>query len=104
MSKFKGLLNSECEQRLKGLLNYIEDGDLRRWILPDIKAFSIGLKQELAKLNCVTNPSVFEQVQIADYRNLDIKLICWTMCLFGSWIFMDLAVMFSSHSYFRCNR
>lgn len=44
------------------VLKYIEDGDLRRWTLPDIKAFNIGLSERRSKLNCITNPFMYEQL------------------------------------------
>lgn len=56
------LLNQEDEDRVATVLRYLEDTDLRRWELPHIKAFNIGIKDERAKLNCVTNPHVFKQV------------------------------------------
>lgn len=56
------LLNQEDEDRVATVLRYLEDTDLRLWELPDIKAFNIGIKDERAKLNCVTNPHVFKQV------------------------------------------
>lgn len=56
------LLNCEDGDRLSMVIKYIEDHDLRRWALPDIKAFWIGLREERSKLNCVTNPFVFDEV------------------------------------------
>ncbi|XP_043703262.1 uncharacterized protein LOC122653481 isoform X2 [Telopea speciosissima] len=57
-----GLLNREDRDCLAMVLRYIEDGDLRRWSLPDIKAFNIGLGELRSKLNCITNPYVFDQL------------------------------------------
>lgn len=54
------LLNSNG--RIELLLNYLEDGDLRRWRLPDIQAFSIGISEWRSKLNCIVNPHMFDQV------------------------------------------
>ncbi|KAM1759971.1 hypothetical protein ACFX12_002896 [Malus domestica] len=56
------LLEPEDRDRVEMVLKYIEDGDLRRWSLPDIKAFSIGLGEWRSKLNCVTNPYMYEQL------------------------------------------
>nr|KAJ0204879.1 hypothetical protein LSAT_V11C500268490 [Lactuca sativa] len=56
------LLNSEDQERVEMVLKYIEDGDLRRWSFPDIKEFNIGLSIWRSKLNCITNPHMFEQV------------------------------------------
>lgn len=56
------LLNQEDGDRVSMVIKYIEDHDLRRWALPDTKAFNIGLREERSKLNCVTNPYVFDQV------------------------------------------
>ena len=44
------------------VLKCIEDSDLRRWSLPDIRAFNIGIDQWRSKLNCITNPYMYEQV------------------------------------------
>lgn len=57
------LLNSEDQDCVETVLKYIEDIDLRRWSLADIKAFSIGLGQWRSMLNCITNPHMYEQVQ-----------------------------------------
>ncbi|MBA0880808.1 hypothetical protein Goshw_007667 [Gossypium schwendimanii] len=48
--------------RLEKVLKYIEDADLRRWSLPEIKAFTIGLSEWRSKLNCITNPYMYEQL------------------------------------------
>ncbi|XP_068656426.1 uncharacterized protein [Aristolochia californica] len=58
----KGLVDLDEAKGLMTVLRYIEDGDLRRWALPDIKAFNIGLREEWPKLNFLTNPSLFEQL------------------------------------------
>ncbi|KAB1993769.1 hypothetical protein ES319_D13G053800v1 [Gossypium barbadense] len=60
------LLNSEDQVRLEKVLKYIEDADLRRWSLPEIKAFTIGLSEWRSKLNCITNPYMYEQGVRAD--------------------------------------
>ncbi|KAK0590906.1 hypothetical protein LWI29_033049 [Acer saccharum] len=57
-----GLLNPEDQDRLKTVLKYIEDADLRRWSLPNTNAFRVGLKEWRSKLNCITNPYMYEQL------------------------------------------
>ncbi|KAL5988417.1 hypothetical protein ACLOJK_036181 [Asimina triloba] len=57
-----GLVNHEDESRVEMVLKYIEDGDLRCWALPDAKAFTIGLNMGRSKLNCITNPYIFEEL------------------------------------------
>lgn len=56
------LLNLEDQDRIQTILSYIEDVDLRRWSLPDIRAFRIVMREWHSKLNCLTNPYLFEQV------------------------------------------
>ncbi|KAK3015120.1 hypothetical protein RJ639_006800 [Escallonia herrerae] len=56
------LLNSTDQDRVEMVLKYIEDGDLRRLSLGDIKAFNIGLGEWRSKLNCITNPHMYEQL------------------------------------------
>ncbi|EPS62390.1 hypothetical protein M569_12400, partial [Genlisea aurea] len=60
----KNLLNHEEQERLNPVVKYIEDRDLRRWSLPDIKPFNIGLRKWHSMLNCVTNPSMFHQLMM----------------------------------------
>ncbi|CAL4995300.1 unnamed protein product [Urochloa decumbens] len=55
------LFDQEHEEQISNVLEYIEDADLRRWQLPNTKEFQTALRDERAKLNCVTNPHVFEQ-------------------------------------------
>lgn len=45
-------------ERVETVLKYIEDGDLRRWSLPDSKAFNIGICEWHSKLNCILNPHI----------------------------------------------
>lgn len=52
------LLNPKHRDRVELVLNYIEDADLRRWSLPSIKAFNIGLGEWRSMLNCITNPHI----------------------------------------------
>ncbi|CBI35436.3 hypothetical protein VitviT2T_003841 [Vitis vinifera] len=58
----EGLLNPEDRDRIEMVLKYIEDGDLCRWKLPDIKAFNIGLSGWRSKFNSITNPCMYEQL------------------------------------------
>jgi hypothetical protein len=64
------LLDQEDEERVFNVLKYIEDADLRQWKLPNAKEFQTALRDERAKLNCITNPLVFEQLQQLDVCNL----------------------------------
>lgn len=64
------LLNLEDQDRIQTILSYIEDVDLRRWSLPDIRAFRIVMREWHSKLNCLTNPYLFEQllkISVADF-------------------------------------
>ncbi|XP_010547645.1 PREDICTED: uncharacterized protein LOC104819324 [Tarenaya hassleriana] len=56
------LLETEDRSGVETVLDYIEDMDLRRWSLPDVKAFSVGIKEWLSRINCITNPYMFEQL------------------------------------------
>ncbi|XP_049933150.1 uncharacterized protein LOC116251651 isoform X8 [Nymphaea colorata] len=56
------LINGEDAARILMLIKYIEDANLRKWELPDIRAFNIGIRPMFAKLNCVTNPYIFDQL------------------------------------------
>ncbi|KAL7199664.1 hypothetical protein ACSBR2_021873 [Camellia fascicularis] len=58
----KSLLNPKDQDRMELVLKYIEDAYLRRWILPNIKAFNIGLGEWRSMLNCITNPHMYEQL------------------------------------------
>ncbi|XP_062182352.1 uncharacterized protein LOC133886632 isoform X2 [Phragmites australis] len=66
----ENLLEQEDEERVSNVLEYIEDADLRRWQLPNTKEFQTALRDERAKLNCVTNPHVFEQLLQLDASDL----------------------------------
>ncbi|RZC90370.1 hypothetical protein C5167_042165, partial [Papaver somniferum] len=54
------LVRNEDKDRIETLLKYIEDGELNKWNLPDTRAFDISLKVERRKLNCITNPYMFD--------------------------------------------
>uniref|UniRef100_A0A0E0MCU6 Uncharacterized protein n=1 Tax=Oryza punctata TaxID=4537 RepID=A0A0E0MCU6_ORYPU len=64
------LLDQEDEERVFNVLKYIEDADLLQWQLPNAKEFQTALRDERAKLNCITNPLVFEQLLQLDVCNL----------------------------------
>ncbi|TVU26711.1 hypothetical protein EJB05_29270, partial [Eragrostis curvula] len=59
---FDNLLDQEDQERVSNILEYVEDADLRRWQLPNTKEFQTALRDERTKLNCVTNPHVYEQL------------------------------------------
>lgn len=48
--------------RVRRLFEYVEDGDLWRWSLPNSKAFSSGLKDLNFQYDVGLNPSLFQQV------------------------------------------
>ena len=50
-------------ERVSRLFNFIEDGDLWRWAVPDSKAFYYGLKNMNMEYNVNLNPCVFDQVR-----------------------------------------
>ncbi|KAJ6751040.1 hypothetical protein OIU85_001563 [Salix viminalis] len=58
----EGLLKPEDQDRVEMVLKYIEDMDLRRWSLPDIRAFNVGIGEWRSKFNYVTNPYMFEEL------------------------------------------
>ncbi|XP_042037398.1 uncharacterized protein LOC121783405 [Salvia splendens] len=49
-------------QRVRRLVEYIEDADLWRWHLPNSKAFSSGLKDLNLEFDVTLNPSLFQQL------------------------------------------
>ncbi|KAL5538564.1 hypothetical protein UlMin_045431, partial [Ulmus minor] len=67
------LLEPQDRDRVEMVLKYIEHIDLRRWSLPDIRAFSIGLKEWRSKFNCLTNPYLFEQLLVMKSPELIAK-------------------------------
>ncbi|KAJ4843127.1 hypothetical protein Tsubulata_002918, partial [Turnera subulata] len=56
------LFDNEEGDRIEMVLKYMEDVDIRRWSLPGIRAFNIGLSEWRSKINCITNPHMFEQL------------------------------------------
>lgn len=56
------LVDSKDKGRVELILKYIEDADLRRWSLPGIKAFNLGLSEWRSRFNCISNPYMFKQL------------------------------------------
>ncbi|XP_057977885.1 uncharacterized protein LOC131164599 [Malania oleifera] len=56
------LIRPKDQHRVEMVLKYLADVDLRQWNLPDIRAFNIGLGEWRSKLNCITNPYMYEQL------------------------------------------
>ncbi|WVZ24980.1 hypothetical protein V8G54_003524 [Vigna mungo] len=55
------LVDSKDKGRVELILKYIEDGDLRRWSLPDIRMFNIGLSEWRSRLStCISMFSLLE--------------------------------------------
>ncbi|KAH6789867.1 heat shock protein [Perilla frutescens var. frutescens] len=67
------LLTHEDQERIEMILKYIEAGDLRKWNLPNIKALNIGLREWRSKLNCITNPLMYQQLTEICSADLIIK-------------------------------
>lgn len=67
------LLDPKDQDRVETVLKYIEDGDLCHWNLHDTRAFSIGLSEWRSKLNCITNPDMYQQVCMLRFD----CLLCW---------------------------
>ncbi|XP_031383460.1 uncharacterized protein LOC116197449 isoform X1 [Punica granatum] len=67
------LFEPKDRDRVETVLKYIEDGDLRRWSLTDIRAFNIGSSEWRSKLNCVTNPYMYEQLLEISFSDLIAK-------------------------------
>ncbi|XP_027160763.1 uncharacterized protein LOC113761818 [Coffea eugenioides] len=57
-----GLIDPKDRERVELVLKYIEDGDLRRWSLPDSETFNVGIREWRSKLNCITNPQMYKQL------------------------------------------
>ncbi|KAL6583683.1 hypothetical protein OROMI_002972 [Orobanche minor] len=56
--------------RMRRLFDYIEDGDLWRWHLPNSKAFSSGLKDLNLEFDATVNPALFQQLLSLDLDSL----------------------------------
>ncbi|CAA0818116.1 Unknown protein [Striga hermonthica] len=65
----KGTAFSEF-RRMRRMFEYIEDGDLWRWCLPNSKAFSSGLKDLNLEFNVKLNPFLFQQLLSLDLDTL----------------------------------
>ncbi|KAK1386169.1 hypothetical protein POM88_023904 [Heracleum sosnowskyi] len=61
-AEIMNLLNGKEQDRVEKVLKYIEDLDLRKGTLADIKAFDIGLSECRSHLNCITNPHMYKQL------------------------------------------
>lgn len=53
-------------ERMRRLYEYIEDGDLWKWCLPNSKALSSGLKDLNIEFDAVLNPNLFDQLLSLD--------------------------------------
>ncbi|KAK7319524.1 hypothetical protein RJT34_04246 [Clitoria ternatea] len=71
--KVASLVDSKDKDRVELILKYIEDGDLRRWSLPGIKAFNIGLSEWRSNFNCLSNPYMFKQLLELNAEDLIVK-------------------------------
>ena len=59
----EGLLEVAGEfERVRRVFEYVEDGDLWRWVLENSKAFSSGLNDMNLEFDVGLNPSLFDQV------------------------------------------
>ncbi|XP_050899428.1 uncharacterized protein LOC127106181 [Lathyrus oleraceus] len=67
------LVDSKDKGRVENILRYIEDGDLRRWSLPDIKPFNIGLGEWRPRFSCISNPYMFKQLMELSVEELIAK-------------------------------
>ncbi|KAF3438340.1 hypothetical protein FNV43_RR21102 [Rhamnella rubrinervis] len=56
--------------RVRRLFEYIEDGDLWRWSLPNSKAFNSGLKDLNIEFDVGLNPKLFEQLLSLDLEDV----------------------------------
>ncbi|KAJ8768933.1 hypothetical protein K2173_023928 [Erythroxylum novogranatense] len=56
------LLDLKNRDSVEMVLKYIEDVDLRRWSLPDTRAFNVGLSEKRTTLNCITNPHFYGEL------------------------------------------
>ncbi|CAI9104148.1 OLC1v1002771C1 [Oldenlandia corymbosa var. corymbosa] len=64
------LLEAKDQVGVEMVLKYIEDGDLRKWSLPDIRAFNVGIRSWRSKLNCITNPHMYQQLLDMSYMDI----------------------------------
>ncbi|XP_022137681.1 uncharacterized protein LOC111009057 isoform X2 [Momordica charantia] len=57
-------------ERMRTLYEYIEDGDLWRWSLPNSKAVSSGLKDLNLEYDTLLNPRLFDQLLSLDMETM----------------------------------
>jgi len=55
------LVESKYKGQVQLMLKYIENGDLRRWSLPGIRVFNIGLSEWRSRFNCISNSCMYKQ-------------------------------------------
>jgi len=70
LQKSSSLVPEKDIQRVGLLYKYVEDADLWRWILPDSKAFSSGLKDMQIEFSYKQNQRLFEQLLALDPRSV----------------------------------
>jgi len=70
LPKSSSLVPEKDMQRVGLLYKYVEDADLWRWILPDSKAFSSGLKDMQIEFSYKQNQRLFEQLLALDPRSV----------------------------------
>ncbi|KAL3512451.1 hypothetical protein ACH5RR_025168 [Cinchona calisaya] len=56
--------------RVRRLFEYIEDGDLWRWDLPNSKEFSSGLEDMKIEFDTRLNPTLFQQLLLLDPQSI----------------------------------
>ncbi|XP_038895461.1 uncharacterized protein LOC120083693 [Benincasa hispida] len=57
-------------ERMRRLYEYIEDGDLWKWSLPNSKALSSGLKDLNIEFDALLNPNLFDQLLSLDMETM----------------------------------
>ncbi|KGN63972.1 uncharacterized protein LOC101214462 [Cucumis sativus] len=57
-------------ERMRKLYEYIEDGDLWKWSLPNSKALSSGLKDLNIEFDALLNPNLFNQLLSLDMETM----------------------------------
>ncbi|XP_022923825.1 uncharacterized protein LOC111431421 isoform X3 [Cucurbita moschata] len=77
-------------ERMRRLYEYIEDGDLWKWSLPNSKALSSGFKDLNIEYDTLLNPNLFDQLVC-----LDIKCLLYRLCVFLQLLSLDMETMIS---------
>ena len=74
------------DARVNQLIEYIEDGDLWRWQLPNAKAFYAGFHALKLELDANENPVIFERLlQLSlDDRIEAVRSCSCTLCSSGT--------------------